>query len=352
MENNMFENRFSNNVNQSQGLSHADSNVQTFVSLSNDDSQKVLDGYAVNSIGGDEFGRICKLYESSKREMQYGCSAKRLLNLAVIFESISFYQDSSLLAQQCRFEAKRKVKKKKINIAIICSSATAVVVAFAIVLTMSIIPYAKNESFKDELRNAAVGDTVIFGEYEQDNNIINGKEDISWIVVSKEDDKVVLVSAKGLDCLPYNESGYVPWEECSLRSWLNEEFIEEAFSEGQQKLLYHIMLNDYNANTKKVETSVDRVFLLNNYEVVNYKLSESNRVCYPTEYAVARGAYIKDSDARGRWWLRSICFETDEIKLMGHGYIDEDLIYHICGKESEKETDCCVRPAIMIDVSD
>ena len=37
--------------------------------------------------------------------------------------------------------------------------------------------------------SVSVGDTIFFGEYEQDNNLSNGKEEIEWIVLAKENNK-------------------------------------------------------------------------------------------------------------------------------------------------------------------
>ena len=76
-------------------------------------------------------------------------------------------------------------------------------------------------------------DYVIFGAYEQDNNLKNGKEPIEWLVldVDEDDDKVLLLSRYALENkLYHNTKEAVCWATCDLRAWLNSEFLNAAFS--------------------------------------------------------------------------------------------------------------------------
>ena len=68
------------------------------------------------------------------------------------------------------------------------------------------------------LEQAEVGEKVIFGTYEQDNDISDGKEDIEWIILEKKDGKAYLVSKYVLDNKKY---GSVYWNASSIRKWLN-----------------------------------------------------------------------------------------------------------------------------------
>ena len=77
-----------------------------------------------------------------------------------------------------------------------------------------------------------IGDVITFGKYEQDNKTSNGKEDIEWIILDRQGDKVLLISRMALDQQPYNtKKADVTWETCSLRKWLNGSFYESAFDE-------------------------------------------------------------------------------------------------------------------------
>lgn len=77
------------------------------------------------------------------------------------------------------------------------------------------------------------GSIVTFGAYEQDNNTGNGKEAIEWLVLDYDaaNNRALVISLYALDCKPYNtEKKNVTWEKCTLRAWLNNEFIQAAFS--------------------------------------------------------------------------------------------------------------------------
>lgn len=116
-----------------------------------------------------------------------------------------------------------------------------------------------------------MGSYVIFGSFEQDNNIENGKEDIRWLVLIKESGRILVVSKYALDCQQNVGDG---WNTCSLRSWLNKSFLNDAFSESEK------------ANI--LNTSTDQVFLLSADEAENYFSSNSARQCQGTEYCRAQ----------------------------------------------------------------
>ena len=159
------------------------------------------------------------------------------------------------------------------------------------------------------LNSANVGDYVIFGAYEQNNNTINGKEDIEWKVLAKEDGKALLISRYGLDCQPYNESyNSVTWETCTLRTWLNGKFLNSAFSADEQsQIVSGTVTNDMNPSygTGPGSDTIDQIFLLSSTEAEEYFSSDAERKCDPTAYAKARGAKEYKKTGCCWWWLRS-----------------------------------------------
>ncbi len=176
----------------------------------------------------------------------------------------------------------------------------------------------KNLNYKDSadltlqikktlMRDAKIGDYITFGAYEQDNNIANGKEDIEWIVLAKDTDKVLIISRYALDCKQYHSRyAIVDWENCSLRKWLNETFISKAFSADEQKMIpITVVTADKNPeySTDPGNDTKDKVFLLSVIEVNKYLPSESTRRAIATKYAISQGA----SNPGGYcvWWLRS-----------------------------------------------
>ena len=158
-----------------------------------------------------------------------------------------------------------------------------------------------------KLQAANVGSYVKFGAYEQDNNISNGKEEIEWLVLEKKGDRLLVISRYALECRPYNTTyQYVTWQTCSLRKWLNTDFIDAAFSAQEAKMIPMVTVSaDKNPNwaTDPGEVTQDRVFLLSITEVNKYFYSESAKKCTPTNYAIANGVFEYDGGCF--WWLRS-----------------------------------------------
>ena len=76
---------------------------------------------------------------------------------------------------------------------------------------------------------------VTLGQYEQDNNLSNGPEEIEWLVLAIVDQKALLVSKYGLDTKPFNEiRKEITWENSTIRNWLNNEFYNNAFSSSEK----------------------------------------------------------------------------------------------------------------------
>lgn len=179
-------------------------------------------------------------------------------------------------AEIARKEAERIAKRNK-KIAIITTPIVCAVIAFIIVLNTVIIPNGKYnnaialmdagkygeallvfealEGYKDsankieecniniygeevwnKVKSVNVGDTYRFGSYEQDNNKSNGQEDIEWLVLAKEGTKILVISKEALDCKPYSYTN-VTWETCTLRKWLNNDFINAAFSADERTMI-------------------------------------------------------------------------------------------------------------------
>ena len=164
--------------------------------------------------------------------------------------------------------------------------------------------------YKDEkLKNAKVGDYVVFGSYEQDNNTNNGKEDIEWLVLAREGNKALVISRYALDCQQYDTSiTGDTWETCSLRKWLNVTFIGNVFSSDEQNMLQTTTViadNNPSFSTSPGNNTTDKVFLLSIPEANKYFSSDSARQCSATAYAKAQGAYTNSGNDHCWWWLRS-----------------------------------------------
>lgn len=206
---------------------------------------------------------------------------------------------------------------------------------------------------KEKSKVAKVGDSVFFGEYEQDNNTSNGKENIEWLVLAKEDKKALLISKYALDCQQYNsEQTNVTWESCTLRKWLNDTFLNDAFNAKQQDIiLTSTVTADKNPSYKTApgNTTTDKVFLLSINEAEKYFSTDEERKCVPSEYTKANGAYTSSLYTKGGavtcwWWLRS---PGDGQDYAAAAYGDGSVISYGYNVD---DADVCVRPAMWVSI--
>ena len=205
-----------------------------------------------------------------------------------------------------------------------------------------------DEEVWNKVKSVNVGDTYRFGSYEQDNNKSNGQEDIEWLVLAKEGTKILVISKEALDCKPYNTSDTdVTWETCTLRKWLNNDFINAAFSADERTMIPTVTVSaDKNPHycTNPGNATQDQVFLLSITEVNKYFSSDSARLCKPTDYAVANGAWENDS-GNCWWWLRSPGYDQDgAADVRAHGDVGEYGYY-------VDRVNTAVRPALWIDLN-
>lgn len=147
--------------------------------------------------------------------------------------------------------------------------------------TSEILAQHPNYKFRD----AAEDSIISFGQYEQDNNLDNGKESIRWIVVKKEEGKILVMSEKALDCKPYNDTfaSNIVWENCTLRTWLNSTFINTAFSPEEQIFILQTEI----PKSGKSNSTTDKIFIFDSTEADRY----GNLYCRPTEYAASNGVW-------------------------------------------------------------
>ncbi|WP_294413401.1 DUF6273 domain-containing protein [uncultured Ruminococcus sp.] len=164
-----------------------------------------------------------------------------------------------------------------------------------------------NSASEPVLPDVQTGGYVTFGSYEQDNDLSNGKEDIEWLVLAREDNKALLISKYALDVQPYSQHiTEVPWENSFIRKWLNDTFLNEAFSlDEQDSIIMSTVTADENPLHKLSQgnDTEDKVFLLSAAEAYEYFETDSARVCEMTDYCYAQSPNLTRLPG---WWLRSL----------------------------------------------
>ena len=209
------------------------------------------------------------------------------------------------------------------------------------------------------LESILVGNLYAFGEYEQDNKIENGKETILWTVLDKEGSRLLLISKYVLDCQPYHTvCEDVTWENCFLRKWLNEDFLNNAFNEEQKNYICTTYnTTDYVVGNTVVEYSTyDKIFILKPAGVKKYyglgdnHFTREARQCELTEYARAQGAkgwnsYGRHEGAYCSWWLRPTHWRN---RWVNASAISSTGSY--CPETTVQGDGTGVRPVIWIDL--
>ena len=192
------------------------------------------------------------------------------------------------------------IKKRRAMTAVGCALCIAAVGAFT--------GCSKDNSASEPvLPDVQTGGYVTFGSYEQDNDLSNGKEDIEWLVLAREDNKALLISRYALDVQPYSQHiTEVPWENSFIRKWLNDTFLNEAFSlEEQDSIIMSTVTADENPLHKLSQgnDTQDKVFLLSAAEAYEYFETDSERICEMTDYCYAQSPNLTRLPG---WWLRSL----------------------------------------------
>ena len=228
------------------------------------------------------------------------------------FKALKGYKDSSELITKCE----TAIKDIKYNTALALIDKGDIVTAYETLIKLKGYKDSDEKAEqifgKYKLKTSAVGDTICFGSYEQDNNTSNGKEEIEWLILAKDEDKMLVISKYSLDLQPYNTSYIdVTWETCSLRKWLNGSFLNAAFSsEEQSSILSSVVAakedSKYKLNSRGNDTR-DKVFLLSITEAIEYFSSDDARKCEGTAYCDAKDEEDGYSSFNNYywWWLRS-----------------------------------------------
>ena len=227
--------------------------------------------------------------------------------------------------------------------------------------------WEKAEKLEVQGQMMSVWDCVTFGNYWQESVAETAsaeKQPIKWRVLSVEGNDAFLLADEGLDNKPYHgEMTETSWENCSLRAWLNDTFMRDAFTEEEQDAIKITTVS--NSNKDNPDESIDsdggadtqdRIYLLSAAEAANtaygfddrfYGMSRT-REAKTTAYAYDQGAFaswIEEIDDNGKWWLRSPGFDINEA-----AYVSEYGGGEYYGTNVTEDS-FTVRPVIHLDMT-
>ena len=262
-----------------------------------------------------------------------------------VFEVLDGYKDSANKISVCN----ATIMDDEYNDAIALLDAGNIVKAYEMLIALDGYKDSADKAnsiydkYKTEkLRSATVGDYLSFGVYEQDNNTSNGKESVEWRVLAIEGGKALVISKYALDYQPYHLGEIeITWEDCTLRQWLNNDFLNAVFSASERKAILTTTVSpDKNLDyeVKPENSTRDKMFLLSLSEVNKYFFSNGQRQCELTKYAHPNG---EEGDT-GYWWLRTQSSDPHaSCGVRSNGELGSSAIRNVCG----------VRPAMWIDLN-
>ena len=165
-------------------------------------------------------------------------------------------------------------------------------------------------------------DTISMGLYFKDDDAVENRMPIEWIVLDRKGDKALLLSKYVIDCKSYHDKyENVNWEGCALRKWLNNDFYNLAFNSSEKDKIQNTnLVNSANADTK-IEggnNTYDKIFCLSIDEVKQYfgtgdKTSKGYQL---GQNVSTRGtSYAKEVvNAGQRLWVFDYAINTDADK--------------------------------------
>ena len=206
---------------------------------------------------------------------------------------------------------------------------------------------SEDMSYQDE--NGYTTDNVYWFKYEP----------VRWKILHKNeaDGGVILLSEKILDAREFYhcsdprtiEGREIPssdYRYSDIKSWLNGEFYDSAFTKDRRDSIIGVDLNNISANT---ESAKEKVWLLSTDEICNTdygfepdaNASAPSRTAVGTDYAKCLGL-LKSEDENDfcPWRLRSANASDTVCKVDEYGVVDSDV------------ADCTfygIRPAVTID---
>ena len=267
--------------------------------------EEAVDAFAALGAYEDSEARLAecrdKLTEAQYNEASELMAAERYVDAGAIFEALGDYLDSAEKYEECRAMA----------------------------------PY--------ELTN--VGDTIIFGKYEQDRNKENGPDPLAWRVLDKEDGKLLIITELLIDELPYHA---VYWKHSPINGFLNGSFLNDFTAEEKEMLVKIRVQPDPHPDAPDVDQGSsfeEKVFLLSVDEAEKYFADDADRVSTLTAYTIWFGDFDQEPGDAYSWWLRTAYWNGSQSAVIAAVDANGRIIVY------PHWFNCALRPACWIQVA-
>ena len=149
-----------------------------------------------------------------------------------------------------------------------------------------------------------------FGTYPYERN--GEKAPIEWIIIDISQGVCSIISRYCLDVKPYHKGkSQAQWDDSTIRKWLNQDFLNDAFSVEEQELIIPA------ENSYSSARAMDKVYLLSKEQAESWLTYIKQRKTYLTPYAAQNGESSKDGDpgesSMQTWWLGDTYRERQNI---------------------------------------
>lgn len=181
-------------------------------------------------------------------------------------------------------------------------------------------------------------DTVLFGSYPQSDVTGNNKEPIEWVVLERDkiNREALLLSKYILDAKCYDDRAMkeeeIFWGDCTLKNWLNSEFINFAFNDDEKMRIiehsYTIKDKSWNEKVGLMDYNELEKYFTPQYDVLTTITGAGKgykRLAKPTPYAVnvknyGKGLEVKSDDQLTRGLYKALDFG---LKFIGSDHQSE-----------------------------
>lgn len=185
-------------------------------------------------------------------------------------------------------------------------------------------------------------------------------EPIQWRILSSISGELFVLAEKILELKAYNQLyTNVTWESCTMRSWLNSNFYNSAFSSTEKlKINTSTIVNGDNPDfgTDGGNNTNDKLYLLSSTDVTNTSYGfSSNHSSYDTarqtqgtDFSKSGGLHVSTNSpylGNSSWWLRTPgTYQSGACNVNFDGYVKYN-------SDGVNATTVGVRPAFKINLS-
>ena len=189
-------------------------------------------------------------------------------------------------------------------------------------------------------------------------------EPIKWRVLNITGSQALLITDRMPDTHPFHDNADdTYWAECSLRKWLNDEFLNQAFTSAEQASILETdveNVKNYYFGTPCGPDTRDRVFILSESEAFSSEKATSYGF-YPSDGVTDPARHFSSTlyaKCRGAWWSPVEGYRGNSFWMMRTSGYNHNYVTYICdfGYIYQQGTavtcdDAALLPAVTIDLS-